>query len=862
MNKTALESYYQECMKEWEADAVAQQLPLHDFFLKNACELLDTQGYGLADFRPGYHIIETNAGNAYPVIDGYCFDESENMLTLVLCDFSHSETLVNQTKKEYETQIKRIERFYNDVKAGKYHNIDPSREIYSLIRLIEGDINTSPKFEESTGTLNLHIITNKLAKTLPLEEKHLPSGGNIIYRISDFEAISETKPQPLVIDFSQYKDKAYQNGLPFLPAEASPQSDFYKAYLLVLPAEVLVKSYDVFRARLLENNVRVYLQKKGKINKGIHETIKKEPHVFFIYNNGLALTAEKVIISDDGHRIEQIHGLQVVNGGQTMACLHHAWREGADVSAISLQAKLTVVSSKITQVIVPYISKYSNSQNAIKDTDQHSNDIVQIQLEKHSTKIKTPGAIPTTWFYERLRGQYANAQLHLTPSEVKDFQRKNPKKQLVHPTEFAQAIMSFEMMPYLVARGGQKVYSGVGNIKGFSDYMAALFSVNPGYILSETWYKESMGKFILNQNARQIIREVISKYNSQFSSYTASITTYTIASLVHILSEKSLSINYLQVWERQSIDKRTADNICAIARRVLSIISKRVDHGEWLKKTGAWDEIKQIMTDAQLPINSEGIFYLSRKPTLITELAKIREDFDNLTIDQKRVMIACSDEYWASLNTWIKHAHFNLSPAQERILNKRLLNHKLTDKQSRDLWNAISDAKRNGWNEPYPPEHPIEYKRMKPPLIRENPIIQFFESNEYDVLVLNRTCDMKGGSIHLEELFRRTPEIQEVEKNQMISGEAELGSTLSFDVGNCKKVVFIYTKKTDTSAIYIPIVEVCLQTVANEFNQKKILMTYIGCEGNTAIDRLQQPDIRNCIEKTLYNQSITIATQP
>ena len=861
MNKSTLETYYQEYMKEWEAEAAAQQTTVPAFFLKYSCDVLDSMGYDLADFQPGYHIVSTHAGNEYTVIDGYCYDESENMLTLVLCDFCYNDTLTRLTKTDYETQVKRIEKFYQDAKTGKYHNIDPSREVYPLIQLIEKGVNNTPSFDERKGVINLHIITNKRSQLTPHEEKILPSGCKLIYRISDFETISEAKPQPLVIDFTQYENKDYQSGLPFLPAPSTADSDFYQAYLLVLPADVLVKCYDTFRARLLEQNVRVYLQKRGKVNQGIHDTIKKEPYVFFIYNNGLAITAEKVILSADRSRIEQIHGLQVVNGGQTMASLHHAWKEGLNVSAISLQAKLTVVSPKITRVIVPYISRYSNSQNAIKDTDQHSNDIVQIQLEKHASKIKTPGSVPTTWFYERMRGQYANAQLHLSQTEIKAFQRKNPKAQLVQPTAFAQAVMTFEMMPFLVVRGAQKAYNGTGNIKGFCSYVSLLFTINPGYILSEVWYKENMGKFILVKEAKIIVKEVILKHKPQFKSFAASITTYTISSLVYILAEASMSINCLRIWEKQGIDSSLTKNLQLVARNILKIVSKRPDHSEWLKKSSTWDDIKQTISEAQLTINSEGPFYITRKPTLITELAKTRDDYDDLTPEQKRVMIACPDMYWSSLTEWIENSAATISPANDKVLKKRILNHKLTDKQCRDLWSFAQEAKGKGWHEPYTPELRVENEKFKLHSIQVNPIQEFLNGNKYDILVLERSCDLKGGSNYLDELFKFRRDVQENEALLAAQGEVELGATLSFSVGPFKKVVFAYTKKTQASASYLPIVEVCLQTVAHEFDQKKILTTFIGCESNSPEDRLQQQGIKNIIEKTLYNQDVTISVQ-
>jgi len=45
--------------------------------------------------------------------------------------------------------------------------------------------------------------------------------------------------------------------------------------------------YSDFGARLLERNVRSFLQARGKVNRGIRDTIAKEPEALLAYNNGI-----------------------------------------------------------------------------------------------------------------------------------------------------------------------------------------------------------------------------------------------------------------------------------------------------------------------------------------------------------------------------------------------------------------------------------------------------------------------------------------------------------------------------------------------------------------------------------------------
>ena len=63
---------------------------------------------------------------------------------------------------------------------------------------------------------------------------------------------------------------------------------------MVVPGKQLAAIYDRWGPRLLEQNVRSFLQARGSVNKGIRRTIDSDPEMFFAYNNGITATAEEV----------------------------------------------------------------------------------------------------------------------------------------------------------------------------------------------------------------------------------------------------------------------------------------------------------------------------------------------------------------------------------------------------------------------------------------------------------------------------------------------------------------------------------------------------------------------------------------
>lgn len=78
-----------------------------------------------------------------------------------------------------------------------------------------------------------------------------------IYRIST----QENNLQEIEVSISDYTDE----GLLCLPASLEAQD--YASYLVVMPGNVLAQIYDQYGQKLLEQNVRTFLQFKGNTNK-------------------------------------------------------------------------------------------------------------------------------------------------------------------------------------------------------------------------------------------------------------------------------------------------------------------------------------------------------------------------------------------------------------------------------------------------------------------------------------------------------------------------------------------------------------------------------------------------------------------
>ena len=136
-----------------------------------------------------------------------------------------------------------------------------------------------------------------------------------------------------------------------------------------------------------------------------------------------------------GKGIGWVKNLQIVNGGQTTATIHHvAVKDRADLGRVQVQAKLSVVSPGSVSEVVPLIARYANSQNKVNEADFSANDDFHVRLQSLSRTVWAPAVHgsqrQTRWFYERARGQYMDEKGRAgTPAKVRDFQAVNPTSQ-------------------------------------------------------------------------------------------------------------------------------------------------------------------------------------------------------------------------------------------------------------------------------------------------------------------------------------------------------------------------------------------------------------------------------------------------
>lgn len=147
-----------------------------------------------------------------------------------------------------------------------------------------------------------------------------------------------------------------------------------------------------------EDNVRVYLRQRSRVNRNIKNTVlSNDNHRFFYFNNGITITCDKFTYpkTQRGPLIE-LENLQVVNGSQTIHTLYEAFLENSkQLEYVDLLCRIYETKS---EELSTNIAEYTNSQNPVISRDIRSIDYVQQKLEAEF--------LAKDLYYERKKNQY------------------------------------------------------------------------------------------------------------------------------------------------------------------------------------------------------------------------------------------------------------------------------------------------------------------------------------------------------------------------------------------------------------------------------------------------------------------------
>lgn len=566
-------------------------------------------------------------------INAFDYSESSGILDLFGTVYLEKH-LAELTTNRIENCLNKLRRFLNLAIAGDieklYAESDP--DLAELARMIS--------FEHKRGsleTIRFFVLSNGLlSKEYSID--NVPFGDEPImceFYIWDIDSIrrKEMASQQLSeidIDFANI----YQPQIECV--EVQDENQFVKSYLAIMPAITLAKIYANYKTKLIDQNVRNFLGNKIRVNKGIEETLKKEPEMFFAYNNGISSTASKVdiISGEDGRKyITNLRNWHIVNGGQTTCTIYNAYKN-PKVSVDLTKAFVTMKVSEIknidmSQNLVSHIAEYANSQTKINDSDLSANSRFLCELDNVSKREWTPlsSARPNTlWYFERLRGQFLVNKLNegtARSNKVKKFEKERPKSQRFNKTDVAKLEMAWDEMPYEASKGGEVCFTSYWK-KDYKDQE-----------VTKEYFHGLIAKKLIYDTIDRLFKEGGNK------GYGNIVNSYVLA-IVSMKTKKRLDLE--QIWANQKVqvelEAPIKECISIVLEHIRQISNDDRNPTVVAKKVDFWNAIKVKIANVQFPE---------------AQLVRVKEE--ELTSEQQALIDNVREigaDSWRALASWGK----------------------------------------------------------------------------------------------------------------------------------------------------------------------------------------------------------------
>ncbi|EGQ8096583.1 AIPR family protein [Vibrio cholerae] len=654
---TELADFNLQFIADIQGDADALGLVTVEAFFEKIGDLLSEAGE-IESANRAFHEGLYSRGPTQ--IDGYGGDprENEGILSLILCDFTLDKDIRSLHKDHVQRLSQKLFRFLNASLDDQFREkLEETSPGFGVADLINATWNSVEKVKLIIATNGDYRARADATSFDVIDDKPVTLSVWDIKRIKRFMEQGLARADSVI----NFKDD-FGGGIPIL--KASGGRDALDSYLAVIPGKQLAEIYDKWGPRLLEANVRSFLQVRGKVNKGIRDTIRDEPHMFFSYNNGLSATADSIEIdkTDSGYQLVSVNNFQIVNGGQTTASLYAASKALKEqIQQVFVQMKLTITPKECAENVVPRVSEYANSQNKVNAADFFANHPFHIRIEELSRRILAPSGTDsyreTKWFYERARGQFADERSRRTQTERKKFDSEYPRSQFFVKTDLAKYENTWACLPHIVSLGAQK------NFSEFAKKIGKIWGAE-GTAFNEIWFKRLIAKAIIFRTTEKLV----SNADWYEGGYRANIVTYAIAKLVNDAKSLGMVIDLDLIWKIQSVPEDLKASILLsgeLAQKVITTPPEGIkNYSEWAKKPLCW----QRLAESKLPL-SDGF----KRVIISSEFAdenvrevKAENALDN-SINVEVEVYKLGAKFWGDAKNWAKERGM-LTPRENSII--------------------------------------------------------------------------------------------------------------------------------------------------------------------------------------------------
>lgn len=599
-----IDEYRLEFLQELRNEAIVDGNDVEDQFVKAKIQELEEIGELIDPIA--FSCEMRGSGNRAIAFDAYGYDEADSSFVLLISDFQNTIEKTTLTNTRIDELYARMRNFIVEAYNGDIRRFcDAADPIIDIAKELKTRI--------GTGSLNTEILKFKffiITNSVLSVQVKSTTRDDILERpveinLWTLERFYQAKMSNVYESIRiNCRDFNCEEGIQCLKANLG-DNNAYDSYMAIVPGKFLADIYLKHGSRLLEGNVRAFLSVKNKVNKKIRETITgKTPEHFFTYNNGVAVVAHSIELSNDRTHILSFDNFQIINGGQTTASLASAIIK-KEVSAdnfakIFVPMKLTVLNifGEISEEeearyneITQQISKSANHQTLVTDADFFSNEPFHRIMEELSLKHMAPpvngSPHQTIWYYERSKGRWEQDQMKKTEAQRNRYRLRSPKNQVVKKEKLAKCLNTVFMNPHTVCAGS------ANNMRAFAGIITDLYEKSKDSI-NEFFFKKSIAAVILFDDIDRIVNK--SEWYPKGGN-KAQIVPYTIAKLIASIP-KGKDLDWKRIWNKQMLYAELVHQVEIVAKQVHEFL---LDSGgaivrEYAKKASTWKKFRDDYT--------------------------------------------------------------------------------------------------------------------------------------------------------------------------------------------------------------------------------------------------------------------------
>jgi len=563
-------------------------------------KLVDSEDYNESYLDDKHDNLKLNA---------YSVNGSGERLQLFIIDestideTSKEEQLLISHKADYENQFKRVDKIIKKAFNGQLFNSiqdsDKAKVLASKLESIEGFkefdvievflISLTVTYSNQGKTpqpRNIHFKEEKINRVYKSEEIDSTKEILVIKKLIDLNflfnvLVSRGHREVLTINFN----KTFNYSIEAIKAA---ENESFASYLCVLKADVLADLYRQYSSRLLEKNVRSFLDFRG-VNKGIKDTIRKEPEKFIAYNNGLTITATAVKTYEQKRKlyIESLTDFQIVNGGQTTATIYFSKKDGLDVSNVQVMAKINVAKQtedKELEELINNISEFSNAQSKVSKVDLRSRNPQLIKIKTLSESVLTPSS--HKWFFERSKGEFST-MLRKAGNNKARVKKEFPNERKFTKEQMAKFYSAWGDEPYMVKKGGERIF------RHFIEQLSPdeNSAITPPTV-DRLYYEDIVSKIILFRK----MEKLHGAGKNAIGQIRSAVIPYSLSVLYHYSDKIGKNFDMSKIWRQEGLEdglEQFLYNLMYLMNDLIKQYSLSDDYGEYSKREELWKSIQK-----------------------------------------------------------------------------------------------------------------------------------------------------------------------------------------------------------------------------------------------------------------------------